>query len=685
VARSIKTPVDGTVIDARETMPGWRRTLALTTHFALLTLILLAFVYVTWRYVTPAETVRNVDYFQFIELGQGLTLDSLRGWVNGMHPNGYPLLVRWGLALGLDAVETGHILSIAGGVLLLLSAFLLAYQLTRNLWLALATQGFLAMTGYFLYFSTWEGNDMLSAGLQAMSLALLVGFSGRKMTYLGAAVLAGLAYVIRYTALVTSGLCLVFLVGQALLRRRRSDWIAAGLFLLGFLAGAAIQIIPSTLVTGNPFYSVQGRNLWWHLEGLSDFATEWNLAPEDTSLLSLILEDPGRFVQHWWETTRSFWLDPGMLLLDRPLRLLTQAALIFTLLAATEISGRKRLFLAFYVLGFLAALAVIRYDPRFMLALLPILTFSAVYFVWAIVPRQVTVRRFKIPVGVLTLLVLLFSAWGVPQYYIRNRASSDSNVLAVTRVLRASGMRSADEVLSSAIPFHDVSVPARTRYAQSYWVAADMDSLDDLQTLAQERGYLFFLYDAQTGPAAHPGLQSLLNPYSRPTRLTPLWIAENGQTVLYRIEPDAPQPTHPLDVLLDEDIALTGYDLYVTQDAPEMDTPRIGLFLYWQATQPISRSYKVFVHVTDANDQLVAQDDSTPALWTHPTANWREGEVIIDFHTISLPAGIAGGTCTLQVGMYDEQTMQRLVTFSPAGGPADDKVTLNQLSLPPSD
>jgi hypothetical protein len=245
-------------------------------------------------------------------------------------------------------------------------------------------------------------------------------------------------------------------------------------------------------------------------------------------------------------------------------------------------------------------------------------------------------------------------------------------------------MWSADQVLSSAIPFHDVSVPTRARYPQSYWVAADLDSLDDLHVYAQERGYLFFLYDDQTGLAAHPGLQSVLNPSSRPARLTPLWSAENGATVLYRIEPVAPRPAFPLDVAFDEGIVLTGYDLTVTQDAPEMEAPRIGLFLYWRADQPISRPYKVFVHVTDADNELVAQDDSVPAMWTHPTDDWREGEVVIDFHNMSLPADTAGGTVVLHVGMYDEQTMQRLVTLSPAGGPGDDKVTLDQLSLDPS-
>jgi hypothetical protein len=291
-------------------------------------------------------------------------------------------------------------------------------------------------------------------------------------------------------------------------------------------------------------------------EGLSNFATEWNSAPAGISLPKILLDNPGRFFQHWWKTARSFWLDPGMLSLDTPRRMLTQAALIFTLLAAKNIPFRKRMFLAFYVLGFLVALAVIRFDPRFMLVLLPILVFCPVYFVWTIVPRQLPIGRFTLPVGALTLAVLLFSAGSVSQHYVRNRASSNTDVLTVTRVLRASGMQSASEVLSSAIPFHDVSVPTGARYAQSYWIAADMDSLDELHVLARERGYHFVVYDAQTGSEAHPGSKELLNPNSRPVGLTPLWIPEDRQNVLYRIESAAPQPTHSLEAHLDEGICL---------------------------------------------------------------------------------------------------------------------------------
>ena len=83
--------------------PGQQRRILLQTVNAVLAgLIPLAFVYFAVRYVGHVVTIRSVDYFQFVEMAQRLDSGSLRSWVSGMHPIGYPLLIRWGLATGLE-------------------------------------------------------------------------------------------------------------------------------------------------------------------------------------------------------------------------------------------------------------------------------------------------------------------------------------------------------------------------------------------------------------------------------------------------------------------------------------------------------------------------------------------------------------------------------------------------------
>ena len=632
-------------------------------------------------YVGHVVTVRNVDYYPLVDMAQRFDPGALATWVGALHPIGYPLLLRLGLAAGLDVVQTGHGLSVAGGVLLLLSTYLLAYRLTGDRWLALLAEGFLVTTGSFLFFATMEGNDMLAAGLQTLSLAILAGLPERNRSNVVAGVLAGLAYLIRYTAIVTTGFCLLFLVGRALERRRCSMGAIAGLFLVGFLVSASLQLIPSLLVTGNPLYSVQGHNVWWHVERREYYVTEWDEAPMDISLVEVFVANPRGFIRHWWGMARSFWIDPDRLLLDTPIRLLSQAGLLFTLLAGKEIGAQKRLLLALYAGGYLAGLALIRYDARYMLILLPVLVLSVAYFLWTIVPRHLSVGRLALPVRTTVLVALLGWSGIVPLNYLRNTPTSSAKVIGVTNTLRAGGMAEASEVLSTAMHYHDVSDPARTRFVQSYWATPDLSSVEELHAVAVERGYHFVLYDADRGPIAHPQLEGLLDPNSRPPGLTPLLVHESRKYVLYRIESGPPEPAHPLDVQLDGSVALEGYDLYVSHDVYEEDVPRVGLFLYWQATRPVSRSYKVFVHVLDTGGNLVTQDDSLPAVWTYRTDEWQVGEIVVDFHSLALPPSLPSGTYTVQVGMYDEATMQRLPVLSSVGAPEADRVTLTQFAV----
>jgi hypothetical protein len=136
-----------------------------------------------------------------------------------------------------------------------------------------------------------------------------------------------------------------------------------------------------------------------------------------------------------------------------------------------------------------------------------------------------------------------------------------------------------------------------------------------------------------------------------------------------------------LEVHLDDGVTLMGYDLYVAYDAPDKVVPRVGIFLYWKTTQGLSNSYKVFVHVLTPEGQLIAQDDSEPALWTYPTEEWEPAEVVVDLHDFTLPNAPVPDTYTLQVGLYDQTTMQRLSVLSPEGDPLDDKITLTPLIL----
>jgi len=87
---------------------------------------------------------------------------------------------------------------------------------------------------------------------------------------------------------------------------------------------------------------------------------------------------------------------------------------------------------------------------------------------------------------------------------------------------------------------------------------------------------------------------------------------------------------------------------------------RVTVRLTWSATESITQSYKVFVHLYTMDGRLITQHDALPVNELRPTWSWHPGEQIIDNHGLWVPAGISG-PLRLVVGLYDPQSNVRLV------------------------
>ena len=123
-----------------------------------------------------------------------------------------------------------------------------------------------------------------------------------------------------------------------------------------------------------------------------------------------------------------------------------------------------------------------------------------------------------------------------------------------------------------------------------------------------------------------------------------------------------PRMEQPVDVTFGDAIMLRGYDL--TPPA-EPDDP-IVLTLYWQAKDRMTAPYKVFVHLLDADGNLVAQSDAIPAGGAAPTESWLAREVVVDPHELRAPGP---GDYQLFVGLYDPISGARLPAMSAGGVP----------------
>lgn len=114
---------------------------------------------------------------------------------------------------------------------------------------------------------------------------------------------------------------------------------------------------------------------------------------------------------------------------------------------------------------------------------------------------------------------------------------------------------------------------------------------------------------------------------------------EGNQTIV--IEPEA---------IFGDTIRLLSYSLSDLQPSPG---DIIQITLTWQTQAPITRRYKVFIHLLDSGQDIVAQRDSEPGGGMAPTLTWQPNLEIIDNHGLLLPRDLPPGQYELLLGLYD--------------------------------
>jgi hypothetical protein len=108
-------------------------------------------------------------------------------------------------------------------------------------------------------------------------------------------------------------------------------------------------------------------------------------------------------------------------------------------------------------------------------------------------------------------------------------------------------------------------------------------------------------------------------------------------------------PEHPLSAHFEDVAVLHGYDLLVEDD-------QLHLKFYWQAQATDLPDYTLFVHIVDSETgETVVQRDAPPE---RHTAQWDQYEWVFDERLI--PLDIAPGSYTVQIGLYESLTLERL-------------------------
>ncbi len=96
-------------------------------------------------------------------------------------------------------------------------------------------------------------------------------------------------------------------------------------------------------------------------------------------------------------------------------------------------------------------------------------------------------------------------------------------------------------------------------------------------------------------------------------------------------------------------------DLFATLLGGTISNLQSPISLFWQSEAETAVSYRIFVHLLDADGEIIAQSDGEPAQWTRPTTGWLPGEIIVDEHVLDMTDGVE-----LRVGLYDPETGERL-------------------------
>ncbi|MEA3337517.1 MAG: phospholipid carrier-dependent glycosyltransferase [Chloroflexota bacterium] len=172
----------------------------------------------------------------------------------------------------------------------------------------------------------------------------------------------------------------------------------------------------------------------------------------------------------------------------------------------------------------------------------------------------------------------------------------------------------------------------------------------------------------ETGPGRY---QLIVDVAGNSVPLTELAIQPSSR--LFSVPP----LSNRTDAVIGDRFTLLGYDISL----PEPDQPAM-VTLVWRAEVPTEKSYTVFVHLVDSEDQIVAQSDAIPGQG-YSTNHWINGEVVLDAHPLVLPDELPSGAYRLLAGMYDSVEGERLPAWDAHGNALQDGIiVLEQLNLP---
>lgn len=343
-----------------------------------------------------------------------------------------------------------------------------------------------------------------------------------------------------------------------------------------------------------------------------------------------------------------------------------------TLLASRSVRAALAAWLAVWimvpaVLQLIAATRMDVFNPRYVIAITPALL---LFVARALIPAP-GLRR-AVHLLALPLLAVPLLGFGTLVDYYRGEDPKAPDWPALAAYLDARA-RPGDLVLQTGID------PALRYY---YHGDADEKSLlPGVDVAVQLRADMNF-YPTIWFIGRSPDVETVLNDHMQPVSFHTL----RGFSVMQfrQWQPKPSEIAVQTDVVFGDIARLRGFTL----QGPDRATRAMTVLLYWEPLAQTSVDYKVFVHLLGPprpdSSPLWGQDDHRPLYGFASTLAWEPGALIRDpYHLLDDPAlTLVPAEYTVEIGLYDPDTNERLPVRDSGGQPLGDGYVLQTLRLP---
>jgi len=324
------------------------------------------------------------------------------------------------------------------------------------------------------------------------------------------------------------------------------------------------------------------------------------------------------------------------------------------------------------------------FHPRYIMLATP-----PYYLLLAYALRQIW-KRVSV-VGLLSVVFLLTAFVPAIQADFFDPASFSDDTRGLARFIERQAGENDVVLIDVPYPFdyyYQGRAPAHYLFVDIHTVAQRLTEL----CLGRERAFWIRWHKSDTDPRG--AVLFLLDKYGQPLGQAGF----RGYDVLWYQLPShgifsLTSEINPIDVDFADQISLVGYayggrGAGATSSEAEVEArvvpagKTMWAVLQWQLQQKVDRNYKVALYLKDSRGHLIEQDDRRLINDRHLyTSSWWLDEVVTNVYDPLVPDGTPPGQYTVEVAVYEPESLARLDVLDAHGIPQGTTVQLGNIKV----